>query len=109
MSARKAAAPAPDLVITDEEIAELEAPWRVEVGSRGTITLKSSNSFSLDDFYTVADKADEDPRQVVDLITYDTESAELLRRSGRGILERILTGWFGAIGVRPGESDSSES
>lgn len=109
MAARTKPAPAAQLVITDDEIAELELPWRVELGSRGTVTLKSSASFCLDDYYTIADKADEDPRQILDLIAYDDGSAKLLRTIGHVVLKRILTGWFAHVGVATGESVSSET
>ena len=109
MAARTKPVPAAQLVITDDEITELEAPWRAELGSRGTVVLKSSASFSLDDYYAIADKADEDPRQIIGLLAYDEGSAQLLRTIGHVLLKRILTGWFAQVGVATGESVSSET
>ena len=98
-----------DLAIGDDELDELERPFVVQVGSRGTISLKSSLGFSLDDFYKAADLADQDPREVIDLLAADEASAAALRATGRGVLERVLKAWFASVGVEPGESAGSES
>lgn len=98
----------PALEITVDEINDLTLPYVVAVAGK-TYALKSANSFSLDDYYRLAEQADLDPREVIDTIAIDKATNTFLRSTGQGVLTRILKAWFQTVGVTPGESDGSES
>lgn len=108
MSARKAQ-PTAAFVVTDAELDELETPWVAQIGTRSTVTLKSQNMFSLDDYFAVADQADQDPRTVIDLLAASEEDAATIRGLGQVVLSRMMKAWFASSGVASGESDSSET
>ncbi len=97
-----------DLEITDDELAEWEKPFIARVAGT-VIALKNVNAFSLDDYFALAEQADEDPRPVLSTICADPESETRLRRVGQKALTKILKVWFASAGVTPGESDGSES
>ena len=96
------------LEISSDELFELEKPFVfIIAGKRGA--LKGNGSFSLDDYDKVGSLAEENPKEVIDLIAYDEDSAALLRNGGHKVLQKILLSWFKTEGLMPGESESSES
>jgi len=98
----------PAVVITADELADIEAPFVVDIAGR-QYALKSINGFSLDDASDIGDIANEDALKALPLIAYDEESEEFLRKAGSGILKAVLRSWFESQEVTLGESGSSES
>lgn len=97
---------APAVVISAEQIEELEQPFVVDAGGK-QYALKSVNAFSIDDFSQVADIAMEDVSKLPPLIAYDKDSEKFLRTCGAGLLKAIVTRWMDSQGVTLGESESS--
>lgn len=98
----------PSVVITADELADLEAPFVVDVAGE-QYALKSINGFSVDDASDIADIAEEDVVKVLPLIAVDKESEEFLRSCGSGVLKAVIRSWFESQDVSLGESGSSAS
>lgn len=97
----------PAVVITADQLADLQAPFVVEVAGE-QYGLKSINGFSIEDAVALGEIADEDVLKLLPAIAADEESEVFLREVGSGVLKAIIRSWFDSQDVSLGESGSSE-
>lgn len=107
-AAKPVVIPTADFVISEEELAELVRPFVAQIGA-ATITLRSVNTFTLEDLQEISTLSDESPLEALIRIAADDESADALRTMGLVILQRTMEAWFASVQASRGESDSSTS
>lgn len=97
----------PDLVISEEEIADFVKPFAVDYGGQ-SLVLKSPTSLSLDDIFDVGKVAEDNVLKALEMVAGDEFTGKTLKAMPHPLLFKVFSAWEASGDVAAGESDGSE-